>query len=104
MFKIAPHVAIYDIIYIISNFKEKIILKFVNSNENNFVYLLLTRGRKNKWILIGIVYWARSNRLRSWVSSSRLGSLVHHAVGDVKLDAQEKLFVLTTFSGFIGLC
>ena len=29
---------------------------------------------------------------------------VHHVVRDVKLDAQEKLFVLTIFSGFIGLC
>ena len=37
-------------------------------------------------------------------SSSRLRSFVHHVVGDVKLDAQEKLFTLTTFSGFIGLC
>ena len=51
--------------------------------------------RKNKWILIGIVYWA---------SSSRLSMFVHHVVRDLKLDAQEKLFVLTTFSTFIGLC
>ena len=29
---------------------------------------------------------------------------VHHVVKDVKLDAQEKVFVLTTFSRFIGLC
>ena len=28
---------------------------------------------------------------------------LHHVVGDAKLDAQEKLFVLTTFSGFIRL-
>ena len=27
----------------------------------------------------------------------------HHVVGDVKLDAQEKLFGLTTFNRFIGL-
>ena len=27
-----------------------------------------------------------------------------HVVGDIKLDAQEKLFVLTTFSEIIGLC
>ena len=66
-----------------------------NSNKNNLTYLLLTRGKKTKWILIGIVYWA---------SSSRLSSFVHHVVRDVKLDAQEKLFVLTTFSRFIGLC
>ena len=46
-------------------------------------------------ILIGIVYWASFSRLRSFV---------HHVVRDVKLDAQEKLFVLTTFSRFIGLC
>ena len=29
---------------------------------------------------------------------------VHHVVRYVKLDAQEKLFVLTTFIRFIGLC
>ena len=29
---------------------------------------------------------------------------VHHVVVDVKLGPQEKLFVLTIFSGFIGLC
>ena len=61
--------------------------------QKNLIYLLLTRGKKNKWILIGIVYWA---------SSSRLSSFVHHVVRDVKLDAQEKLFVLTTFYGYIG--
>ena len=72
-----------------------IIFQFVNSNKNNFIYLLLTRGRKNKWILIGIVYWA---------SSSRLRLAVHHVVRDIKLYAQEKLFVLMTFSRFIGLC
>ena len=37
-------------------------------------------------------------------SSSRLRSFLHHVLGDVKLNAQEKLFVLTTFSGFIWLC
>ena len=62
--------------------------------RNNFIYLLLTREKKNKWILIEIVYWA---------STSRLSSFVHHVVRDVKLDAQEKLFVLTTFSRFIEL-
>ena len=66
-----------------------------NSDENNLIYLLLTRGRKSKWILVGIVYWA---------SSSRLSSFVHHVVRDVKLDVQEILFLLTTFSRFIGLC
>ena len=64
----------------------------------------MTRGRKNKWILIGIVYWASFSRLSSLASSSRLSSFVHHVVRDVKFDAQEKLFVLTTFSRFIGLC
>ena len=29
---------------------------------------------------------------------------MHHVVGGAKLDAQEKLFVLKTFHGFIGLC
>ena len=62
--------------------------------RNNLIYLLLTREKKNKWILIEIVYWA---------STSRLSSFVHHVVRDVKLDAQEKLFVLTTFSRFIEL-
>ena len=66
-----------------------------NSNENILTYLLLTRGKKNKCILIGIVYWA---------SSSRLSSFVHHVVVDVKLGPLEKLFVLTIFNGFIGLC
>ena len=37
-------------------------------------------------------------------SCSLLRSFVHLIVGDVKLDAQEKRFVLTTFSRFIGLC
>ena len=64
-----------------------------NTNKNNLIYLLLTSGRKNKWIFIGIIYWT---------SSSRLSSFVHHVVGGVKLDAQKKLFVLMTFSGFIG--
>ena len=67
----------------------------LNLNENNLIYLLLTRGRKSKWILIGIVYWA---------SCSSLSSFVHHVVVDVKLGPQEKLFVLTIFSGFIELC
>ena len=31
-------------------------------------------------------------------------SFVHHVVRDVKLDAQEKRFVQTTFSRFIGVC
>ena len=42
----------------------------------------------------------------SFIQSSccRFRSIVHHVVGDVKLDTQEKLFMLTTFSGFIVLC
>ena len=36
-------------------------------------------------------------------SCSRFRSFLHHVIGDVKLDAQEKLFVLTTFSGFTWL-
>ena len=35
------------------------------------MYLLLTRGSKNKWILIGIVYWASSSRLSSFVTKSK---------------------------------
>ena len=35
-------------------------------------------------------------------SCSRLRSFAHHVIGDVKLGAQEKLFVLTTLSRFIG--
>ena len=65
------------------------------ASKNNLIYLVLARVRRNKRILIGIVYLASSNRLSSFV---------HHVVGDVKSDAQEKLFVLTKFSGFIGLC
>ena len=37
-------------------------------------------------------------------SCSRLRSFIHHVVRDVKLDAQEKQFVLMTFNRFIGLC
>ena len=33
--------------------------------------LLLIRGSKNKWILIGIVYWASSSRLRLFVTKSK---------------------------------
>ena len=39
------------------------IFQFVNSSENNLTYLLLTRGRKNKWNLFGIVYWASTSHL-----------------------------------------
>ena len=46
----------------------------------------LDKREENKYILIGIVYW---------LSSSRLSSFVQHVVGDVNLDAQEKLFVIT---------
>ena len=34
----------------------------------------MTRGQKNKWIFVGIVYWT---------SSGRLSSFVHHVVRDV---------------------
>ena len=37
-------------------------------------------------------------------SCSRLRSFVHHVVVDVKSGPQEKLFVLTIFSDFTGLC
>ena len=60
---------------------------FLIWSPNNFIYLLLTRGRKNKWILIGILYWSSSSRLRTFVD---------HILADIKLDAQEKLFVVTT--------
>ena len=36
-------------------------------------------------------------------SYSRLRSFVHHIVGDVKFDTQEKMFVLMKLRGFIGL-
>ena len=39
-----------------------------------------------------------------WASCSRLRSFVHHVAADIKLDAQEKLFVLTTFSRLLGSC
>ena len=38
------------------------------------------------------------------VSCRCLRSFVHHAVRDVQLDAQEKLFVPMTLSEFIALC
>ena len=47
-----------------------IIFWFINSNENNFIYLLYTSERK-KWILIEIVYWTSSSRLRSFVIKSK---------------------------------
>ena len=79
-----------------------IIFYFLNSDENKLICLLLTRGRKNKWILIAIIYWASSSRLSSFVV--RDVKLYCHIVRDVKLDAQGKLFVLTGFSVFIELC
>ena len=36
-------------------------------------------------------------------SCSCLRLSVHHTVGDIKLDGQEKLFLLTLFSGCRGL-
>ena len=36
-------------------------------------------------------------------SCSRPRSFVHHIVGDVKFDTQEKMFVLMKLRGFIGL-
>ena len=38
-----------------------------------------------------------------WAGLSGLSLFAHHVVRDVKSDAQEKLFVLTKFSRFIGL-
>ena len=35
-------------------------------------------------------------------SFRRLRSFIHHVFGDVKLDAQEKLFVLTASAGLQG--
>ena len=39
-----------------------------------------------------------------WAYSSRLTAFVYYVVVDVKLGAQEKLFVLLTFSSCTGLC
>ena len=47
-------------------------------------------GRKTNGFWLELFIWLRS--------------FVHHVVGNAKLDAQEKLFVLTTLSGFIELC
>ena len=60
-----------------------IIFQFVNSNENNLIYFPLTNGKEEQ---INFV-----SELLIRASCSRLRSFVHHVVGDVKLDAQEKL-------------
>ena len=52
--------------------------------EAEFVYFLLTSRRKSESILIGTILFVR------------------HLV-DIKLDAQEKLCKLLTFSSFLGL-
>ena len=54
----------------------------------------MTSERKNEWILNEIVYLA---------SSSHLSSFLHHVVGDVKLDVQEKLILLMTSKDFTAL-
>ena len=46
----------------------------MNSNKNNLLYLLLARGRKNKWIWL-LIKW-----IFYWASSSPASSFVHHAV------------------------
>ena len=63
---------------------------FVYLDGNNIIFFLLAMGRRNKSILCR--------------NCSRLRWFVHHVVRAVKLDAEGKMFVLTTFSGFIGLC
>ena len=75
---------------------EHIIFLFVNSNENNLIYLLLADGKEEQMNFV--------SELFTRASCSHLRSFVHHVVRDVKLNAQEKLFVLATFNSFIGLC
>ena len=63
-------------------------------------------GRKNSEFFSELLIPESCSRLRTFVfireSCSRLRSFVFHV--DVKLGPQEKLFVLTIFSGFIELC
>ena len=61
-----------------------IIFQFVNSNENNLIYFPLTNEKEEQINFVSELF------IRA--SCSRLRSFVHHVVGDVKLDAQEKLF------------
>ena len=75
--------------------KLMIIFFFLNLNEDNLIYFLLTNGKEEQMTF--------ESELFIRASCSRLRSFVHHVMRDVKLDAQEKLFVLTTFSRFIGL-
>ena len=74
---------------------EHIIFLFVNSNENNLIYLLLADGKEEQMNFV--------SELFTWASCSHLRSFVHYLVRDAKLNAQEKLFVLATFNSFIGL-
>ena len=60
------------------------------------MYFLLTNGKEEQMVFL--------TELFIQASSSGLRLLVHRVVREVKLDAQEKLFVLTTFSRFIELC
>ena len=53
----------------------EIILQFVNSNENNLIYFLLTNGKEEQWIVSELFIRASCSRLRSFV---------HHIVVDVK--------------------
>ena len=69
----------------------KIIFQFVNSNENNLIYLFVTSGRKNKWILIVIVYLGM-------VQPAQLVCTPHSR----RYKIEEKL--LMAFTSFIGLC
>ena len=56
------------------------------------IYFLLTNGKGEQMNFLSELF------IRA--SCSRLRSLLHHIVGDVKLGVQEKLFVLMKLSGF----
>ena len=72
-----------------------IIFKFVNSKENNLIYLLLTRRRKKQMDFD----W---NSLLGKFQPSQL--VCTPCSIRCKIRCSRKLFVLTTFSRFMGLC
>ena len=74
----------------------KILISFSYFKITIFIYCWKEKGKK--------IDFDWNCLLDYWASSSRLSLFDHHVVGNVKLDVQEKLFVLTTFSGLIRLC
>ena len=44
---------------------------FVNSNENNLIYFLLTNGKGEQWIVSELFIRASCSRFRSFVTKSK---------------------------------